>query len=191
GFAALPHLPALSELSLTWSNADDAALAVLSRLRLERLELQACPRIGRVTIERIARMDSLRVLALGANPHLEADWLGALADLEHLESLDLGMIGSRAFFSGLAPLPQSEPGTGVTDDLLAALTKLPALRALNLDYAGISAEGLMALRALPTLERLSLRGSFAFLDDGESELLLRSFPKLRTVVTDAGERTLR
>ncbi len=289
GLDALAHLPRLEELSVQTCTADDEAFSVLSRIpRLRVLRLNACPKIGERTIARIAAIGTLRDLSLAACGQLQEEWLASLGALQRLEALDLGMIGSRTYFSGLSPVELPEPGSGITDSVLRALRSMNALRRLDLSYAGVTgaglqelitlplveldlsgvevrpedlqrlpttlrkltlrgtkvsypdlggtlaeatpdleelridssegvgdpqieslsalpdlrrldlsycrnvtAKGFAALTKLPVLEELTMRGSFTFLDDDGTRLVVQAMPKLRQFVTDKGPAKLR
>lgn len=289
GLDALAHLPTLEELTVQTCTADDEAFSVLSRIpQLRVLRLNACTKVGERTIARIAAIGTLRDLSLAACGHLQEEWLASLGALQRLEALDLGMIGSRTFFTGLSPVELPEPGSGITDSVLRALRPMHALRRLDLSYAGVtstglqelitlplvdldltgvevrpedlqrlpttlrkltlrgtkvsypdlggtlaeatpdleelridssegvgdpqieslatlrhlrrldishcrnvSAKGFAALTRLPALEELTMRGSWTFLDDDGTRLVVQAMPKLRQFVTDKGPAKLR
>ena len=161
GLEVLAHLPALEELSLELMKVDDAGLANLARAaRLQRLRLSYAQGFGRPTTDVVARLTSLRELSLTGCVHMDEQWLAQLAAMRQLESLDLSMIGSHSLSSGLSvPLPPAEPGSGVTDGVLAALAGATNLRTLLLGQAGITGSGLRHLQGLPGLGSLDLGGT--------------------------------
>ena len=131
--AALARFPGLRSLDLEATGLGDSALASLATLTsLEELNLNQNP-ISDAGLNFLAPLKNLHKLALN-NTYVEALALPAwplLADLSLL-------------------------GTPVVE--LAALTRLPALRRLNLAETDITGQGIRTLASL-SLERLDLSGT--------------------------------
>lgn len=157
----------LTELYLSYTEVDDAGLAVLDRLpHLVGLGL-GHTRIGDAAIERIARLGELRTLVLSKVP-ASAAALAQLGALHRLERLYLDT-------------------THADDAVAAALAPARGtLRVLHLASSEISDAGLPALRALDALDELTLGDTRVH----EAIADLSAWPQLRTlsltglVVTD-------
>lgn len=167
GLDVLGTLPALEELELRSMRVDDADLANVGKAEhLQRLHLRYCQGFAEKTFAAIGRMQSLRDLSLAGCVHVEENWLTEVAALPKLEQLDLGMIGSNTWFSGVAgPLPPAEPGSGVTDSVLMALGQAGQLRGLNLASSGITGGALRHLQGLRHLRYVDLSGTAVTADD--------------------------
>jgi len=131
--AALARFPGLRSLDLEATGLGDSALSQLATLTsLEELNLNQNP-VSDAGLRHLAPLSKLRKLALN-NTYVEALSLPVwplLADLSLL-------------------------GTPVVD--LAALTRLPALRRLNLSETDITGQGIRTLASL-SLEHLDLSGT--------------------------------
>ncbi len=160
GLDVVRSMPELDDVSLATMVVGDAGIEALAALpRLRRLALRHVQGFGEPAVAAVARCASLRELSLCGCVHVDERWLAQLAALRELESLDLSMIGSRAFFSGFAGhLVPPDPGSGVTDLVAAALGSLPRLRELNLAQAGLTPVGLRSLQRLGRLQSLDLSG---------------------------------
>jgi hypothetical protein len=147
-----------------YSHAD---LSVLDRLgafpRLNTFILTSNP-INDESLSRLGGLRSLTVLSLvGAHP--------TDAGLAHLRDLDrlriLWLCNSTVSDRGLAELALHHPrledldlaGTAVTDAGLAHLPMLANLRILSLDNTAITDAGVDSLILLPSIQRLSFRGT--------------------------------
>jgi len=161
GLDVLGSLPALEQLTLELMKVGDADLANVAKAQhLHTLHLRYTQGFGALTFAAIERMTTLRDVSLQGCVHVEDFWLAKVAALPNLEQLDLGMIGSRTHFSGWGgPLPPAEPGSGVTDKVLAAIGKAAKLGGLYLGQAGITGEALRHLQGLPRLESIDLTGT--------------------------------
>ncbi|MFT7536139.1 MAG: hypothetical protein ACI85K_002093 [Hyphomicrobiaceae bacterium] len=150
GLEALAHLPALEELTLYASTAEDEALTVLSQIpKLKLLHLPSCEGIGKATIERISKIQTLRDLDLSECFQLQADWLQQLGQMQNLERLKLKM--DIAVSRGLIGINHAN-NRGIIDSTLAAWTGMKSLRYLDLAGAAISEVGLRSIRTLGITE---------------------------------------
>jgi len=160
GLDVVSALVDLEEVTLSSMRVSDRGLVEVAGLpRLRRLTIRHSQGFGRAACAAIAGAVALRELSFAGCGHLEAPWLVPFGAMPRLEVLDLSMIGSHTWFSGFhRHLPPPDPGSGVTDEVLAGLVRNAKLRVLNLGQAGITAAGLASLGALPALTELDLSG---------------------------------
>lgn len=150
----------LRELTLTSMAISDQLLGQLAQLPLQALRLHGSQEFGNAGLAAIATSTTLREVSLRGCNHLDEDGIAHLANLKSLETLNLGGIGSHTIFTGfrLSPLPEPNPGSGVTDGLMLALATHPKLRSLDLGSADVTDKGLAAWRNNRSLRTLSLQG---------------------------------
>jgi len=177
GLAGLDALPSLTELWIVPGRLGlvrDLAATLVAPAQLARLALRG----GKVgELGALAPLVGLRHLALGSTP---IDKLGALARLPKLRSLDLDS-GDLRRASPLAELSELERLSlrRVTNLDLEALAGLSALRSLTLHTAGGRPRHLAALLRLPRLRALSMPGAWlAALTRADATTLLARLEEL-------------
>lgn len=160
--AGLHRLEGLRRLDLQFCGIDAQGLAAIGSLRrLESLNLSYCTSFPSSALENLRGLAELRHLDLSHCHQLRAGELVVLAELHKLQTLDLSWVQGQRLgsVSGNARLIEGD-GVGVEDRVLTALSKLAALRELELVGCGsYTAKGLGALLRLEGLQRLDLGGS--------------------------------
>jgi len=135
GFAALAHLPALRGLGVSCSNVDDAALATLPRFpELRELMPMDVQDDGFRHVGSCARLETLWCMYCRTTTD---------AATEHIQRLPL-----RTYYAGK---------TLITDRSLELLSRMESLERLMFwGTAGVTDDGVRALKRLPRLRELSL-----------------------------------
>jgi hypothetical protein len=164
GLAALEQLGTLQALVLSGCDVitDDGLARLPSSLK--RLELAACPEVGR---QWPGQMQRLEVLVLCSNPHVDDEQLARIVSLPRLRVLDLRASQSitRRGSRLLARATQLEElwlcaAPWLDDDTLRTAARLPRLRELAVagfgDGTQITGAGLAHLRGLEHLEVLRI-----------------------------------
>ncbi len=170
--AALAKMPTLRSLRLAYTDVTADGLKALSALPLRKLDILSND-IGDEAMVHIGKMTTLEELYLSYCRHTNK----GLADLSGLTNLQV--------FESVR--------TRLDDKAVPYLNGFAKLRRLNLDYTGLSDEGLAAL-LLPELEELRL--DTANLTDAAVETLAK-FAKLKsvnlyhTLITEAGYNKLK
>jgi hypothetical protein len=190
GIASLQKLPKLARLHLCCFDVSDAALATLPAMpALRALHIELSFGFGAAGLRAIAACRQLEELTLGGLPHLQGDDLAELGRLANLRRLTLANLSTTRNDND-RPLSAPEqasrtaalaaagqPGTGVTDSVMAALGALTGLEELRLAWPRITSDGLAPIAGMRRLQTLSLIGC-TWLRGGDLKILPRSIATL-------------
>jgi hypothetical protein len=155
----------LKRLDLRGTRISDGALETVSGIAgLEALDI-AHTEVTDVGLESLITLVNLKELAVGRG-RLTNTGLAFVRMLPTLTRLDL---------SGARPTPPDSPGgrggaAVIPEETLNAIVSLKELRALNLGYSAINADGLRRLATLDNAERLGLQGCSRVDDAAIAEL---------------------
>lgn len=188
--AELSSLGQLTELFLQDAPIGDGELAALAAgMPLERLTLRRLNNVSDEGIGALVAECDLKVLALIEMNQVSGQSLGHLRRLGRLRSLDLRNCGGMAEedFGKLLELKELRElklaGPAITDAVLGAVLKLPALSALTIEDAEVTSDGLKQLTADPELagrlRSLSIARCFNVMD--ESLEMLAELPVLESL----------
>jgi hypothetical protein len=179
----LGTLPELRHLALA-APLDLGGVDLVSWLagRVETLELTtALPEGGLALLAEAPSVRRALVRLDGSGTRLDDDAVAALGRLAGLRDLTVDdlqpsttLCAAIASLTGLEALDLRR--CPVVDDDVIALARLPRVAALAFDPARLTARGGEALRALPALTRLTVRGTLPSFDLGEA---LAALPRLR------------
>ncbi len=159
----LPRFTELEELQLNLSDVSDAGMArVGERTTLKRLWLN-CQQVTDAGLAKLADLQALEVFMIVGMPRVTHDGFAVLRNMRNLKRL--AIVRCPAVGDGLAehlgglPLERVdfEQSIQIADRTAKALGGLNTLRDVNLNFcAEVSDDGVVALAALPQLEKLRM-----------------------------------
>ena len=153
------QVESLRVLQLANMVVTDKALALLAGMPLVELSLTGCRGFGAEGMRVVAGLRGLRRLRIHAPDGMPSEGLRALAELPHLEELELDGLGGRSGAVDRVTFRVDRPGDGhgFTAVEAAAIARIASLRRLSLSRLAVQAdEVLRPLAVLPALVTLEL-----------------------------------
>ncbi|MDO5552122.1 MAG: hypothetical protein Q4G68_00040 [Planctomycetia bacterium] len=184
-------MPLLEELILTKASLTDKGVSNLATLKhLKFLAVGDRPKIKGKCMKDIAGIQSLELLGLEGCCHLKDAAFAELVSMPHLKVLCLNwtQVGEEAFthfgrFHALEQLNVDSPN--ITDSCLKSLKSSSRLRVLHLQGGKISDNGLAELTSLPALRTLCITNYSDISDEGIQ--CLAKIPSIHSILFDSCE----